>query len=157
MDEQNKYNPKYSRDPEPWEEGSWQTGSTQPPKDRGATMAVLLILIIFLCGIITVLGILNVKLFTQLQSREEKNPSISFTPEETQTVDILETESISDPEANVPMAISSEGASISIQSSPQSVENIQEDQGLSLQSIYEMNIPSVVSISCQTRISWMSE
>ena len=71
MDEQKKYNPKYSRDPEPWDDGSWQTGSTQPPKDRGGTMALLLILIIFLCGIITVLGILNVRLFTQLQSREE--------------------------------------------------------------------------------------
>ena len=46
MDEQKKYNPKYSRDPEPWDEGSWQTGSTQPPKDRGGTMAVLLILML---------------------------------------------------------------------------------------------------------------
>ena len=130
MDEQNKYNPKYSRDPEPWEEGSWQTGSTQPPKDRGATMAVLLILIIFLCGIITVLGILNVKLFTQLQSREEKSASISFTPEETQTVDILETETAPIAEDTAPMVISSDDVSISIQSSPQSVENVQEDQGL---------------------------
>ena len=152
MDESNKkYNPKYSREPEPWDDGSWQTGSTQPPKDRGGTMALLLILIIFLCGIITVLGILNVKLFTQLQTREEKNTSISFTPEETQTVDILETETVSGPEATAPVAISSEGVSISIQSSPQSVENIREEQGISLQSIYEQNIPSVVSISCQTR------
>ena len=151
MEEQKKYNPKYSRDPEPWDEGSWQTGSTQPPKDRGSTMAVLLILIIFLCGIITVLGIMNVKLFTQLQTREEKNASISFTPEETQTVEILETEAASAINSNMPMAISSDDVSISIQSSPQSVENIQDDQGLPLQTIYEMNIPSVVSISCQTR------
>ena len=153
MDEQKKYNPKYYRDSEPWDEGSWQTGSTQPPKDRGGTMALLLILIIFLCGIITVLGILNVKLFTQLQTREEKNTSISFTPEETQTVNILETESIPAPEATTPMVISSEDISIHIQSSPQSVENIQQDEGLSLQSIYKTNIPSVVSISCQTRNS----
>ena len=151
MDEQKKYNPKYSRDPEPWDEGSWQTGSTQPPKDRGGTMAVLLILIIFLCGIITVLGILNVKLFTQLQIHEEKSASISFTPEETQDVEILETETASVAEDTAPMAISSEDVSISIQASPQSVENIRQDQGLSLQTIYEMNIPSVVSISCQTR------
>ena len=151
MDEQKKYNPKYSRDNELWEEGSWQTGSTQPPKDRGGTMALLLILIIFLCGIVTVLGILNVKLFTQLQNREEINASISFSPEETQTVDILETETAPIPEATVPMSISNEGISISIQSSPKSVENIQEDQGLSLQTIYELNIPSVVSISCQTK------
>ena len=152
MDEQNKkYNPKYSRDPEPWDDGSWQTGSTQPPKDRGATMAVLLILIIFLCGIITVLGILNVKLFTQLQKRDEGNTSISFAPEETQTVDILSTETATAADASSPMVIRSEDVSIHIQESPASVENIQQEQGLSLQSIYEQNIPSVVSISCQTK------
>ena len=43
MDEQ-KYTPKYSRDEDPWDQGSWQTGSTRPPKDRGGTMALLLIL-----------------------------------------------------------------------------------------------------------------
>ena len=55
MDEQKKYSPKFSRDPDPWDEASWQTGSTEPPKDRGGLMALMLILVIFLCGIITVL------------------------------------------------------------------------------------------------------
>ena len=92
MDEK-KYTPKFSRE-DPWDQGSWQTGSTEPPKDKGGLMALLLILVIFLCGIITVLGILNVKLFTQLQIREEAGTSISFTPEETQAADIVpETES----------------------------------------------------------------
>ena len=152
MDEPNKkYNPKYSRDPEPWDDGSWQTGSTQPPKDRGAPMALLLILIIFLCGIITVLGILNVKLFTQLQSQEEVSTSISFTPEETAAAQVQETEPIAILESTEPLVASSGDVSINLQESPLSVENIQQDQGLSLQTIYEINIPSVVSISCQTR------
>ena len=147
MDEQNKkYNPKYSRDPEPLDQGSWQTGFTEPPKDRGAIMALLLILIIFLCGIITVLGILNVKLFTQLQTREEVNTSISFTPEET------ETEPIPVAETTQPLAaFNEENVSIRLQESPQSVENVPQEQGLSLQAVYEKNIPSVVSISCQTQ------
>ena len=152
MDEQKKYNPKYSRDPEPWDDGSWQTGSTQPPKDRGGTMALLLILIIFLCGIITVLGILNVKLFTQLQIREEKNTSISFTPETT-----AETASATEPvavlETTQTIAAYGEDVSINLQESPLSVENIPQENGLSLQVIYEMNIPSVVSISCRTKTS----
>lgn len=152
MDEQKKYNPKYSRDTDPWDDGSWQTGSTQPPKDRGGTMALLLILIIFLCGIITVLGILNVKLFTQLQTREEASTSISFTPEATETMDILESEPApAASESTVPAAICSDDVSICIQETPQSVENIPQMQGLSLQEIYETNIPSVVSISCRTR------
>ena len=150
MDEQKKYNPKYSRDPEPWDDGSWQTGSTQPPKDRGGTMALLLILIIFLCGIITVLGILNVKLFTQLQTREEKNTSISFTPETTAET-FSATEPVAILETTQPIAVHAEEASINLQESPLSVENIPQENGLSLQAIYEMNIPSVVSISCRTK------
>ena len=154
MDEQKKYNPKYSRDQDPWDDGSWQTGSTQPPKDRGSTMALLLILIIFLCGIITVLGILNVRLFTQLQSREEASTSISFSPEmhtepAATELEVMETA----PPATYPVAACSEDAAICIQETPQSVENIPQDQGLSLQTIYEINIPSVVSISCQTKTS----
>ena len=54
-----------------WDYSSWQTGSTEPPKSHGGLIAVLLILIIFLCGIITVLGILNVRMFRQLNRREE--------------------------------------------------------------------------------------
>lgn len=152
MDEHNKrYNPKYSREPEPWDDGSWQTGSTRPPKDRGGTMALLLILIIFLCGIITVLGILNVRLFTQLQSREDRSTSISFTPETTESPKMPQTEPMSIAETTPDFTACSEDAAICLQESPQSAENIPQENGLSLQSIYEMNIPSVVSISCQSR------
>ena len=151
MDEHKKYNPKYSREPEPWDDGSWQTGSTRPPKDRGGTMALLLILIIFLCGIITVLGILNVRLFTQLQSREEHSTSISFTPETEAGPQMPQTEPMTIAETIPAVAVCSEDAEICLQESPQSAENIPQENGLSLQTIYEMNIPSVVSISCQSR------
>ena len=149
MDEQKKYNPKYSRDIDPLEEGSWQTGSTQPPKDRCGTMAVLLILIIFLCGIITVLGILNVKLFTQLKKQEDVTASISFTPETTAATQPTEVSAV--PETTNPVSVCSEDVAICIQDSPASVENRAQGQGLSLQEIYEANIPSVVSISCHTK------
>ena len=152
MDEQNKkYNPKYSRDPEPWDDGSWQTGSTRPPKDRGSGMALLLILIIFLCGIITVLGIMNVKLFTQLQNREEISSSISFTPEETEPTPTQQPQPTAVPEAQSNIAVCSDDVSICLEDSPQSVENIPQENGLSLQEIYEKNIPSVVSISCHSK------
>ena len=84
MDEQNKkYNPKYYRDDEPWNTNSWQTGSTEPPRNNNGVTALMLILIIFLCGILTVLGVMNVKLFNQLQVAEEASTSIRFLPEET--------------------------------------------------------------------------
>ena len=148
MDEQKKYNPKYYRDEDPLDQDSWQTGSTEPPKDRGGMMALLLILIIFLCGIITVLGILNVKLFNQLQTREEASTSISFTPEST---DATEPPLLQQAKATEPLSAHSEAVSIQIQESPQSAENVPQEEGLSLQTIYETNIPSVVSISCRTQ------
>ena len=151
MDERKKYNPKYSREPDPWDDGSWQTGSTVPPKDRGNTMSLLLILIIFLCGIITVLGILNVKLFTQLQNQEEANTSISFTPETTAPTQAAEEAAMVIAETVPAATLCLEDADICLQESPQSVENIPQTGGLPLQDIYQKNIPSVVSISCQTR------
>ena len=41
MDERKKYN-------HPWDDSVYGTGRTEPPKNHGGTMALLLILIIFL-------------------------------------------------------------------------------------------------------------
>ena len=71
MDERKKYN-------HPWDDSVYGTGRTEPPKSHGGTVALLLILIIFLCGIITVLGVLNVRLFQKLNTRRESEQSISF-------------------------------------------------------------------------------
>lgn len=54
---------------EPW--GTYQTGSTEPPKNHRAIIALLLGLIIFLCSITTALGLMNIKLTRQLASQEE--------------------------------------------------------------------------------------
>ena len=62
----------------PWDDSVYGTGRTEPPKSHGGTVALLLILIIFLCGIITVLGVLNVRLFQKLNTRRESEQSISF-------------------------------------------------------------------------------
>ena len=150
MEESNmKYNPKFSREEDPWDDGSWQTGSTRPPKDRGGTMALLLILIIFLCGIITVLGILNVRMFRQLNRREEAEMAISFTEDATTPMEDLlipvEIPAVTEEvlEATLPPMISESGIP--------SVENVPEPGAMSLQDIYQKNISSVVSILCEGR------
>ena len=127
-----------------WDDSVYGTGRTDPPKSRGGLVALMLILVIFLCGVITVLGILNVKLFHQLRVQEEKELAMSFSnaetlPEETETP-IVKTEPDS--------ARVSQGASLDLHSTPMGVENVPTEGGLSLQEIYARNIPSVVSISC---------
>ena len=92
MDESKNYKPKYAREEDPWEESSWQTGSTHPPKSRSGMIAVLLVLVIFLSGIVTVLGVLNVKLFQQLKAQEqEQDLAISYSAE---SLVILRSESL---------------------------------------------------------------
>lgn len=124
-----------------WDDSVYGTGRTEPPKHRSGLLAMMLILIIFLCGIITVLGVLNVKLFQQLQNRDPAELAISFRDVETQP---QETEAA---ETQPKVSPSRQAATINLQSSPASVENVPTEGGLSLQEIYERNIVSVVSIN----------
>ena len=59
----------YRNQNEPWDPSIYGTGKTQPPKNHGGAVAVLLVIVIFLSGLVSVLGILNVKLFTQLKEQ----------------------------------------------------------------------------------------
>ena len=125
-----------------WDDSVYGTGPMQPPKSRGGAVALMLILIIFLCGIITVLGILNIRLFREIRQRERNELSISHTMETTAPT---ETEGMLSVE---PYAAAEPYADLDLQQSPASVGNIPEEGAMSLQDIYTRNIGSVVSIVC---------
>lgn len=55
----------------------YRTGSTTPPKSYGGVIAVLLVAVIFLTGVSTALGLLNIRLFKQIRAQEELSP-VSF-------------------------------------------------------------------------------
>ena len=134
MDE-NNYTPEEYRG-----EDTYRTGKTRPPKRRSGLIALLLIAVIFLSGIASSLGFLNIRLFRQMQEQTppQDPPSLSFA--EIEQDSILPRETISLPEDSP--------VTIEIQASPQSAENIPQVGGMSLQDIYTKNISSVVSISC---------
>lgn len=139
---QNEQNRNYS-DYEPWNQETYRTGSTKPPKSHGGLIAVLLVLVILLCGVITLLGFMNIRLFQQISSDEDADTlPIVFSNEETTTASI-------DPSQSTQADPSQETTdTISIRPSPDSIANIPQEGGLSLQEIYETVIDSVVSISC---------
>lgn len=56
-------------------EATYRTGSTHPPKTRGGIIAFLLALVIFLSGISTALGLMNIRLFKKLSVLEATTPS----------------------------------------------------------------------------------
>ena len=148
MDENKYYKPKYIREDDPWEENSWQTGSTNPPKSRGGMVAVLLVLVIFLSGIVTVLGILNVKLFRQLKAQEtQEDLAISYSPAELAEPELAVSETL--PLQTQPVETNQDTLAMELVPSPSSVDNIPAEGGLPLQEIYLQCIDSVVSISCQ--------
>lgn len=126
----------------PWDDGVYGTGPMEPPKKPGGLLALLLVLIIFLCGIVSILGIMNVRLFRQLKAQETDTLSLTFTEGTTEATVATE-----------PLPMPTEQAlqtptTIDLQQSPQSVENRAQSEGLSLQEIYSQAIDSVVSISC---------
>ena len=57
---------------ETWSQPTYRTGGTQPPKNHGGVIAFLLVLVIFLCGVSTALGLMNIRLFRQLSAQLEK-------------------------------------------------------------------------------------
>ncbi|MBE6976515.1 MAG: PDZ domain-containing protein [Ruminococcaceae bacterium] len=79
-----------------WEQDSYETGSTRPPKNRGGLIAILLVLVIMLCGVSSALGVLNIRLGRQLQQVGKPNNPIAFHPPESAFTEHPELDHITD-------------------------------------------------------------
>ena len=127
--------------PEPWEQNFYQTGSTNPPKSHRGIVAVALVAVIFFGGIISAMGLLNIRLFEQNTEPEDGAATFCFSEDASAPA--------TDSTAPSPsLSATAKDVQLQLNQSPQAVENIPQAGGLSLQSIYEKAIPSVVSISC---------
>ena len=112
---------------------TYQTGHTAPPKSRGGLIALLLGIIILLFGIISVLGLLNIHLFRQLMNAGKDEAALAeVVPGKDEGQGILDT---------------TRGAEqvIRLDPSPQSQENYPQTGSSSLQEIYAQ---TVVSLAC---------
>lgn len=67
---------------ENWEQNTYQTGSTKPPKNYQGMIAVLLILVIFLGGIVGILSMMNIRLFRLLEQKEKNSVEFSKATED---------------------------------------------------------------------------
>ena len=134
---------RYNYD-DPWATGVYETGRTRPPKRHWGCVAVLLVVVILLIGIISLLSLLNVQLFTQLQKEPDPDAQIALEVSETPT------ESATCGEDPLGETLCTDDYQVELSTSPQSVPNVPEGGGLSLQEIYDKNIPSVASIICDS-------
>ena len=141
---------------DPWEPGMYETGRTRPPKSHGGLIALLLVIVIFLCGLVSVLGVVNIRLFTQLKEANtpDENP-LSFINDDGHTHEDIASQT--DPtQCTESIQALCDPDSFVLNPSPDSVPNVTQEGGLSLQEIYDKNISSVVSISCQSQVSVFS-
>ncbi len=129
-----------------WEYG---TGRTQPPKNHTGLIALLLILVIFLTGIVTVLGILNIRLSQRLSQTEQEEAAISFALEEIQEGQQPgAAQPTTQGEPPLPTETGPE-YHMDLQGSAPGEDNCPVEGGLSLQEIYKACSPAVVSIGCE--------
>lgn len=57
------------------QENTYQTGSTTPPKGHSSLIAILLVLVIFLSGLVSILSFLNIRMFSVFyEAQQEKAP-----------------------------------------------------------------------------------
>ena len=132
-------NPKLNEN-DPWDQSIYGTGRTDPPKSKGGILAVLLILVIFLSGITCVLSILNIRLSRQLENQQPQQ-LLSFTMGD----DVMAME---DPTVAKDQETESGDVSIDLYTPPAETGFAQSD-ATDWSGVYEKNIPSVVSISCE--------
>ena len=128
-----------------WDRDTYRTGKTRPPKRRSGLIAILLIVVIFLSGIASAMGLLNIRLFRKIagQTPPENTTPLSFSHLEDQSSSKEQDLSF------VPEDEATEDTpAVDLQPSPEAVENIPQAGGLSLQEIYVNTIDSVVSIGC---------
>lgn len=127
-----------------WDDGVYGTGNTMPPKSHSGIVALLVILVIFLSGIVSLLSFMNIRLFQQLSQQTQQMQEMS--PMSFKDLDIQDPEFRTEPTEIQDPLNNSEDISLSLNQSPQSVDNIPEQGALSWQEIYEKNNPSVVSV-----------
>ena len=131
---------------EPWGTGVYETGRTRPPKRRGGCCAAVLVLAIIIFGLISLLGVLKVQLFTQLLTPEPDAGDIALEVSELPTGDPLP-----DHQSDTQTHDHTDTPQLQLSTSPTGEASYAGEYCLPLQEIYERNIPSVVSIICQTR------
>lgn len=115
------------------EPDTYQTGQTNPKKHHYGIVALILGLLIFIGGISCAIKLAGLR-----SLQEPDDAKLSFQAIQTDSSDQTQDTHVS----------GGNGWSLPITDSPQSVENIPQEGGLSLQAIYEKAIDSVVSISC---------
>ena len=134
---------------EPWNQDTYRTGSTKPPKNHWGLIAVLLTLVILLAGLSTLLGLVNIRLLGQLQNTENAETLPILFSNSTQPAAVPFPTGVPSAQTEPRATYGADEAPIVMAGTPDSEDSApKETDGMPLQEIYDSVIDSVVSISC---------
>lgn len=95
-----KHNERETQTPQPSQPNTYQTGFTAPPKKYSILVVVLLVLVIFLSGLVSLMGLLNFKMFSTLYA-EEQQDEVPVSLENQQMIDSAVPETTAPPETKI--------------------------------------------------------
>ena len=128
------------------QEGYYGTGSTTPPKDHAGTISMVLVLFISCCSLISILSLMNIRIFAQPEATQLRSPVSFYVSDSGVMTAELESR---EPISTEPAKLEGVNTKLEITAAPQALENIAEVPGaISWQDVYEKVMPSVVSITC---------
>lgn len=147
-----KYKPETMEQIPEWDGGTYQTGAIKEPRGSSSLVAFLLVVVIFLGGICSVLGIINIRLLSQLSNRQEETVPIDQQPQIPQ----ISTDTILDQlDLPLPELPAKTSVSLQIQDSPYYSVNV--EGSLTQQQIHAQNGASLVQIQCLTHFNSTQE
>ena len=128
-----------------WDDGTYQTGAIHPPKPSSGLVAFLLVTVIFLGGICSALGILNIRLLQQLSQMDRETTPLSLDSQPQLPTQNHYLEELEIPEPQVP-----EQRSVDLHILQSPYFSPQNQSVLTAQQIYQRNESSMVQVQCLT-------
>ena len=129
-----------------WEEGTYQTGAFKEPRGSSGLVAVLLLMVIFLGGLCSVMGIVNIRLLAQLTS--DRNETVPLDKEIHSS--IVGSDSILD-RLDVPLPQVPQRPQVQLQIINHNSASTPDS--LSAQQIHQQNTRSLVEVQCLTHLN----
>lgn len=95
-----KYNEREPQEHPSEHPNFYQTGVTEPPKRYSILVAILLVMVIFMAGLVSLMGLINIKMFNTLYE-EEQEQEVPVSLETQQMIGALTMEDIVSPETKM--------------------------------------------------------
>ncbi len=132
-----------------WDDGTYQTGAFKEPRGSSGLVAVLLLMVIFLGGLCSVLGILNIRLLAQITNENNETVPMAVDPQGSQVAQDSILDRLDAPLPHVPK---NPQVQLQMVDSPYYVAGSAE-HSLNEQQIHKQNAQSLVEVQCLTHFN----